>query len=255
MRKERRRQHDQNAPAALFSKREVNTIQYPILVVDRDEAVFAQEQAGWSQRAIELLRVDSMCEALTEISRRDFLFIAINADNISYLPMLHILRESAGAPIFIVTSDFKISDQVEALHNGAAVYAPFRANVEDNIMSALALVHSYEEQRKGSRKRAKVEIYQPLFVLPELWQVWCDDTLISLTKTEFNILYLLLTNRKRVLLCERIFEHVWGEGNPENPSKLVSNHINNLRHKLSLHPALPGFIKVVHGVGYKFDPD
>lgn len=226
----------------------------PILAVDKNIAVHERENAVWRERGINGVRVDSMSEAIEKADRQDFLFIAINADNIIYLPMLPVMKETSATPILIVTSDFSTHDQVEALHSGADVYAPFQRSTEDNILSALALLHRHSEQHKQKRKNAHPISYGKLFAFPSLRQVFYDDQEIVLTKTEFDILIMFIRNPWQVQTFEMIFEHVWNEPYTLASKKTVNNHVGSLRKKITAAPAAPEHIQSIHSVGYKFVP-
>lgn len=76
---------------------------------------------------------------------------------------------------------------------------------------------------------------------------------IDLSVREFNALYLLLMNRKRVMTFETISYHVWGEEYVENELTAIHNIMSRLRQKLKISPDIPDYIISVRGVGYKFD--
>ena len=77
---------------------------------------------------------------------------------------------------------------------------------------------------------------------------------IELTAKEFDILALLILNPHRVFTYEMIMDIVWNEEYNEYSRKAINNHISNLRRKLKTTPDIPNYIKSVHSVGYKFDP-
>jgi len=77
---------------------------------------------------------------------------------------------------------------------------------------------------------------------------------IELVKKEFDLLCLLVRNHGIVLTYDQIFERVWGEEYIGGGKDIVWNQIRRVRDKIQVDPALPHFIKTVHGVGYSFDP-
>ena len=76
---------------------------------------------------------------------------------------------------------------------------------------------------------------------------------VDLSAREFNTLYLLLMNRKRVMTFETIAYHVWGEEYVENELTAIHNIMSRLRQKLKTSPDISDYIIGVRGVGYKFD--
>ena len=75
---------------------------------------------------------------------------------------------------------------------------------------------------------------------------------ICLTVKEFDILFLLASNPKRVFTYELIVDLVWKEDYTYYSRKAINNHICNLRKKLKIDPGDPDYIKSVTGIGYKF---
>jgi len=222
-----------------------------MLAVDGDVEVSLREQAVWQQYGIYTIRTNSMQEAIKELSRGHFLFTAINADNINYLPMLKIMREAAPTPIFIITSHFTIEKQVEAFLNGADVYAPFQEDVEEHILLALAVFQRYHERdRQANRPPIVIMTYEKLFVFPAFRQVFCNDIEIHLTKMEFNILVYLMDNRGYVLSYTQIYREIWGLGYDDSAHNILWSHMLNLRKKIAL-AAGNGYIENVRDVGYR----
>ncbi|MEY8536271.1 response regulator transcription factor [Blautia pseudococcoides] len=75
---------------------------------------------------------------------------------------------------------------------------------------------------------------------------------ISLTAKEFDILFLLASNPKRVFTYELIMDLVWNEDYTYYSRKAINNHVSNLRKKLKTRPDDPDYIKSATGIGYKF---
>ena len=78
------------------------------------------------------------------------------------------------------------------------------------------------------------------------------DRELGLTPLEFDILWLLASNRGQVISAERLFESVWGEKYLDR-NNTVMVHIRRLREKMGEPSRNPKFIKTVWGVGYKID--
>lgn len=225
----------------------------PMLVVDSDIEVSKREQAASEKQGIFTVRVDTMQEAIEKLNKEDYLFTAINADNVNYLPLLRIMRDVSPTPIFIITSNFKMYDQVEALHNGADGYAPFQTNSDENIQSALALLHRYHERDRQRKKSIKIISHENLFVFPAFRQVFRGDKEIVLTKIEFDLLCFLMKSRRLVFTFEQIYRNVWGDEYLEKSKNVLWCQVRDLRRKLNAAGA-KNYIKTIKDVGYSFDP-
>ena len=72
--------------------------------------------------------------------------------------------------------------------------------------------------------------------------------LLSLTRTEYNLLELLLRSAGRAVLREQIIDTVWGFG-AEVESNTLDAFISSLRSKIE-PPGSPKLIQTLRGVGY-----
>ena len=82
-------------------------------------------------------------------------------------------------------------------------------------------------------------------------QVLVDGKEISLTKKEFDVLYILASQPNSVFAKDELFESVWGYDSLGDTSTLTV-HINRLREKLKEADSSCDYIKTVWGRGYKF---
>ena len=74
---------------------------------------------------------------------------------------------------------------------------------------------------------------------------------VKLTLTEYKILDLLMSNKGRVFSSEQIYRNVWGEDAINTDTIMV--HIRRIREKIEINPKKPEYLKVVWGIGYKFE--
>ena len=94
-----------------------------------------------------------------------------------------------------------------------------------------------------------------LYFCLELRKVCVGDTEIELTVKEFDALYLLISNRNRILTFETLARQIWGEEYIDITTKTIHNLMSRVRHKLHVSPNTHIYIVCVRGVGYKFDAE
>lgn len=85
-------------------------------------------------------------------------------------------------------------------------------------------------------------------------RVYVNGEEVSLTAKEYDLLCLLITNRKCVLTYDQIYEKVWQDFSLGNERTTIAYHIYNLRKKL--YEVLPDAvfeIRCIREVGYCFD--
>ena len=76
---------------------------------------------------------------------------------------------------------------------------------------------------------------------------------VTLTAREFDLLWFLASNPRRVFSRSHLMDRVWGHS-PALDTGTVTVHIRRLREKLETDPAHPDHLQTVWGVGYRLDP-
>ena len=223
----------------------------PMLVVDKDDAVIARESSAWEKHGVSTVRAASMQEAIIMLNKEDYLFVGINADNIDYLPQLRIMRAVTSSPIFIIGSTFSTEKEVEAIKHGADSYDPWRESTEDNIRSALAVLHNYTERSSARENTLNILHHGDIMMVLDYHKVFFNETELILTKAEFDILHYLILNRGRVLTYAQILNNVYQYYYDEDPAGILFSAMKRLRKKIRDVADADAFIENVRGVGYR----
>jgi two-component system response regulator ArlR len=219
-----------------------------MLAVDQDVIRSRKEQSEWEKHGVSTVRVDTMQEAIKKLTQDVYILICINADNVTYLPLLRIMRETTSTLIFIATSNVTTQDHADALYHGADAYGPFQDTPEKNIQSALAMIHNISERRSAAKKPVQVITCLGLLLYPKYRQVFCHDAEIELTRTEHELLYYLASNSGQTLLYKQLYRKVWNADYDRSCHQILSQHIFRLRKKLKAG-GFGGSIESVHGTG------
>ncbi len=83
-------------------------------------------------------------------------------------------------------------------------------------------------------------------------QAYVNDTLLNLTKKEYDLLLFFMANKNRIITKESIVEHLWGDDVILTDSfDFVYTHVKNLRKKIVAAEGR-NYIKCIYGFGYKF---
>ncbi len=83
-------------------------------------------------------------------------------------------------------------------------------------------------------------------------QAYVNETLLNLTRKEYDLLVFFVTNRNRIITKESIVEHLWGDEVILTDSfDFVYTHVKNLRKKI-IKAGGKNYIKCIYGFGYKF---
>lgn len=163
------------------------------------------------------------------------------------------IRESYNYPIIMLTARDQEIDKISGLALGADDYVtkPFRPlELVARVKAQLRRYTRYNQQDEESEK--SIISFSGLFIEKDTHTCLLNEKPLTLTPTEFSILWILCTNRGRVVSSETIFNKVWGEKYYSN-NNTVMVHIRHLREKMNDSFEHPNYIKTVWGVGYKIE--
>ncbi|MGB3699081.1 MAG: response regulator transcription factor [Gordonia sp. (in: high G+C Gram-positive bacteria)] len=218
-----------------------------ILVVDDDRAVRESLRRSLSFNGYTVETAGDGLEALEKViaDRPDLMVLDVMMPRLDGLEVCRRLR-SAGddLPILVLTARDSVSERVSGLDAGADDYLPKPFALEE----LLARLRSLLRRTIREEDESEAVSYADLTLDPVTREVTRGDRQISLTRTEFALLELLMNNPKRVLTRSRILEDVWGYDFPTSGNALEV-YIGYLRRKTEADGE-PRLIHTVRGVGY-----
>ena len=154
-----------------------------------------------------------------------------------------------GVPVIFITAKGATKDRVRGLQLGADDYIvkPF------SNMELLMRVKAILRQSSGAKVPVVTEEipFADLILDTESRSVSRQGEMIPLTYTEFQILELLVTHKKKIYSLENIYQSIWGEDAVGDSAIMV--HIKNIRKKLGDDSRNPKYIKTAWGRGYYVD--
>lgn len=174
----------------------------------------------------------------------DLVLLDLGLADLDGQQVLQQLRQWTAVPVIVISARGKEQDKIQALDAGANDYItkPFSAG------ELLARIRAALRQHQGTVQTLQ---FGNVHIDPVQRQISKAGAPLHLTKTEYDILLLLLRHAGNVLTHNQILRQVWGEmyqGRPE----YVRVHVATLRQKIEDNPATPQFIKTEAGVGYRF---
>ncbi len=148
-------------------------------------------------------------------------------------------------PVLMLTARDSIDERVAGLDAGADDYLPKPFALEELLARMRALL-----RRTGPADGAESAAltFSDLSLDPVTREVTRGSRSISLTRTEFSLLEMLIHNPRRVLSRSRILEEVWGFDFPTSGNALEV-YVGYLRRKTEAEGE-PRLIHTVRGVGY-----
>ena len=153
-------------------------------------------------------------------------------------------------PILMLTARREESDKVNGLESGADDYLTKPFGIREFVARVRALLRRRRAAANASAHHAPVTV-GGLHVDPARRLARVDDRDVDLTAHEFDLLYVLASNRGIVFSRDALVQRVWG-GDTHITERSVDTLIKRLRKKIEADPAEPRYILTVWGTGYKF---
>jgi len=223
-----------------------------ILIVDDEPDVvkvvrmsFQVQEPAW-----EALAAYDGEEALTifETEQPDLVILDIMMPEMSGFDILKEIRRFSDVPVIMLTAKGNEIDKVMGLNLGADDYItkPF------GHLELLARVKTVLRRAGGMPLSHELPYTAgPIHVDFERRQVTVDGEPVSLTGTEYRLLYHLVRNAGQVMTHESLLARVWGREYTDEIDYLKV-YISRLRNKLEKDARNPEYIFTEYGVGYWF---
>ena len=223
-----------------------------ILVADDEQAVRESLRRSLRFNGYDVVLAEDGEDALDQIriEQPDLTILDLMMPKLDGLGVCRTLRSSGyDGPILMLTARDGVSDRVAGLDAGADDYLPKPFALEELLARVGSLLRrTRSEARKAAEKDQTRLQFEDLVMDTSTRDVTRAGRAISLTRTEFALLHLLLQNPRHVLARQTILEEVWGYDFPTSGNALEV-YIGYLRRKTEAGGE-SRLIHTVRGVGY-----
>lgn len=172
----------------------------------------------------------------------DCILLDLMLPEMNGLEVCRKIRNVKDTPIIMITAKDSTVDKVIGLDYGADDYIVKPFEIEE-LLARLRVI-----MRRTQRNNSQVLTLHGIKIDPTAYKVFVEDTELDLTKTEYELLVMLIKNRDVVLRRESILNNIWGYEN-EVETNVVDVYIRYLRNKLKPFKK-DKIIETVRGVGY-----
>ena len=221
-----------------------------VLVADDDRAIRESLARALELEGYDVATAVDGVEALTRIRRDSFdaLVVDVMMPGVDGLAVCRLLRaEGDRTPVLMLTARVETPDRVAGLDAGADDYLAKPFELDELFARLRALLRRAAPVDGQDRADGGLQV-AALKVDPAARRAWWADTELALSKTEFDLLELLVRNEGIVLDHSTVYERIWGYDFGAD-SKNLAVYVGYLRRKLAAAGA-PNLIHTVRGVGY-----
>ena len=178
----------------------------------------------------------------------DVILLDLMLPGLSGMEVCRRVRAAKQTPIIMLTARDSVMDKVSGLDSGADDYLSKPFAIEELLARIRALIRRSLPKETGQQQESNKITYKDIVLDEEARTVHRAGELIELTKREFDLLYMLMTNINRVLTRELLLDKIWGLGTYAE-TNVVDVYVRYLRNKIDM-PKQESYIQTVRGTGY-----
>ncbi len=203
--------------------------------LQRDGFVVSQASSG--DDAIALARRDSP----------DLIVLDVMMPGTDGIETCRLLREFTDAYIVMLTARADEVDKLVGLSIGADDYMvkPFSPR------ELVARAHAMLRRPRRTGPESSLRIFSGMNIDTGTREVWVDNALVAITRTEYEILDSLASDPRSVITRTALVQRIWGQ-DWFGDDHVLDVHMSSLRRKIGDASGTPRFITTVRGVGYRF---
>ena len=221
---------------------------YHVLVVEDDEQIRDGIEIYLKSQGYEVSKAADGMEVHMPI-------IDVMMPRMDGIQMVMRFRKEYDFPVIMLSAKSEEVDKIMGLNMGADDYVtkPFQPlELLARVNSHLRLYTRYLNM-SGMTEMENASVYRigGVELNEDTKEVLVDGESVKMTPMEFKILALLIKSPGRVFSAEEIYERVWNERAINTDTVMV--HVRKIREKIEYNPKEPKYLKVVWGVGYKFE--
>lgn len=226
---------------------------YRVLVCDDEKDIVSALEIYLMSEGYEVVKTYNGREALEAVKLQEIhlVLMDIMMPVMDGIQAMAEIRKISNVPVILLTAKSEDTDKVLGLTIGADDYVTKPFNPVELQARVKSQIRRYMLLGGGTPVAERLTV-GGIEVDDKSKEVTLDGELVNLTRTEYDILKLLLEHKGEVFSPNQIYEKVWKD-DPFGTENTVAVHIRHLREKIEYDPANPRYLKVVWGRGYKME--
>ena len=223
-----------------------------ILIIEDEENILEAVKYTLTQEGYDVFTsVDGEdgLEKAQEI-KPDLVLLDVMLPKMDGFEVCRILRKDLEMPVFMISAKTEEIDRVVGLEIGADDYITKPFSMRELVVrvrnSLRRAALSPEVDDLEILKFGELEIH-----LTSHMAIVSGEE-VSMKPKEFDLLYLLASNKGRAFTRDQILQRLWDRGYIGDV-RTVDVHVRWIREKIEVNPSRPEKLVTIRGVGYRFD--
>lgn len=223
---------------------------YNILVCDDEKDIVSAVRIYLASEGYTVFEAFNGREAIDVIRREEIhlVLMDIMMPKMDGIEAMVKIREISNVPVILLTAKGEDTDKILGLTVGADDYVTKPFNPVELQARVKSQLRRYMLLGGGRQKEENKLVIGGIELDDKSKEVTLDGEPVSLTRTEYDILKLLMQHPGQVFSPNEIYTEVWKDVS-FGTENTVAVHIRHLREKIEYNPAEPRFLKVVWGRG------
>jgi two-component system response regulator RegX3 len=223
-----------------------------ILMVEDEESITQPLAEALAREGFDSRVAGTVAQALEEADRRppDLVLLDVMLPDGSGYEVCRTLRERSKVPIIMLTARGEETDRIVGLELGADDYIVKPFSAREVAARIRAVLRRSDAEPTDDQPEGPLAV-GPVRVDPDRRSAELNGEPLDLTRKEWELLRLLLSDAGAVISRERLIDEVW-DTNWYGSTKTLDVHVSSLRKKLGDNPQEPRLIHTVRGVGFRF---
>ena len=223
-----------------------------ILVVGYSRPHFEAAQREWLKYSVSLHSANSAPEAIAQIANRTYLAVIASYDLPDMMLLIEAMRESRKIPLLVLPQEDSGTKMAESIIRGADTFIIDVDNLIDSIKNCEEIIERVSQLSPHNKQALGILTHREIFMLVDYRKVFVRDNEIALTRSEFEILQLLLSHAGRVYTHEQLYLYAYGEDVATSITiNAIRCHISRIRRRLRIDQPAENYIDSVRSIGYR----
>jgi two-component system response regulator RegX3 len=224
-----------------------------ILLVEDEPAIAEPLTESLEREGFEVHAAPTASEALAAVARvrPDLILLDLVLPDGSGYDVCREVRRDSHVPIIMLTARGEEADRIVGLELGADDYVVKPFSARELVARVRAVLRRASAvAAPGGDGDGPIEVGD-VRLDPSTRTVTQRGEPVELTRKEFDLLRLLMSNAGTLVTRERLIDEVW-DVNWFGSTKTLDVHVSSLRKKLGDDPAAARYIRTIRGVGFMF---